>query len=178
MMKTPRRRWWGAHLGWCGLLLLLPSGLGCGPGTGQVSGDVLFNGKPVPGGTVTFQPADNRYNTVSAQIDENGHYQATVPAGDALIAVDNRALQEAAAPGAGTTSAPPPKAVIGPPAGAMEKAMEGKGAPGGQRGPMAGSQKPPGKYVPIPKKYYNTATSDLKYTVQRGAQQHPIELTK
>jgi hypothetical protein len=39
-------------------------------------------------------------------------------------------------------------------------------------------QKIPGKYVAIPKKYYDIKTSGLQFTVQRGDQKHDIELSK
>ena len=40
------------------------------------------------------------------------------------------------------------------------------------------SSQAPGKYVAIPRKYYDISTSGLKFTVTRGDQTHDIELTK
>ena len=76
-----------------GLVLLLPLVVGCGPGQGNVSGRVLFNGAPLPGGRVTFRPADPRQNSVSAEIDRQGNYQAVLPAGEVKVCVDNRELE-------------------------------------------------------------------------------------
>jgi hypothetical protein len=46
---------------------------GCGAGEGKVSGRVLFDGKPLPAGRVTFRPADSRMNSVSVELDEQGN---------------------------------------------------------------------------------------------------------
>jgi hypothetical protein len=172
------------QVGWLGLLcLLLPALAGCGPGQGSISGQVLYKGKPLPGGTVWFQPVDTKYSPVLAQIDENGNYQAKVPAGEVQISVNNSALKgEAHAPigvGGGPTETPtgsgikrgPPKGVaLGPPKDAMKEAMKSKAVP------EVKVEKPPGTYVPIPEKYYKTETSGLKVTVQKGLQTHNIEL--
>src|SRR6516225_9304426 len=71
-----------------GIVLILALAAGCG-GRGTVSGQVLYKGKPVPGGWVTFRPVDASANTVNARIDQNGHYEATLPTGEVKIAVDN-----------------------------------------------------------------------------------------
>jgi len=76
-----------------GLLVALVGVLGCGGGEGTVSGKVLYRGNPVPGGMVTFRPADNSKNTVTAVLDPQGNYQAKLPAGEVRIAVDNRELK-------------------------------------------------------------------------------------
>src|SRR5262245_36617726 len=74
-------------------LFLLPMTLtGCGQPKGKVSGQVLFQGKPLPGGIVKFRPVNSALNPVTAQIDENGKYEAAVPAGECKISVDNRGL--------------------------------------------------------------------------------------
>ena len=65
---------------WLGLAAAAGVLAGCGPGKGRVSGQVLFNGKPLPGGWVTFQPAVRGHNPVSAEIDRDGNYSAVLPA--------------------------------------------------------------------------------------------------
>src|SRR5437660_6700826 len=84
--------------GWAGLVsrsgrlrLLLMLG-GCGPGEGKVSGRVLFNGQPLPGGLVTFVPAAAPSHAV-ATLDEHGNYEVVIPAGEVQVCVDNRQLQ-------------------------------------------------------------------------------------
>jgi hypothetical protein len=59
---------------------------GCERGRGDVSGTVTLNGKPLPGGMVTFV-ADNG-QAEAARIGEDGKYTiSNVPAGPARITV-------------------------------------------------------------------------------------------
>jgi hypothetical protein len=168
-------------VGRLGLLLLLFSAVtGCGWEKGKVSGQVLFQGKPLPGGVVTFRPVDTSLNPVTAVINQDGNYEATVPAGECKISVDNRALEGPGARSVGAGGAPevgggrrggPPKGVaVGPPKGAIEEATKDKKMPG------VSSEKPAGTYVPIPKPYYDPETSGLSLTVKAGSQTHNIEL--
>ena len=179
----------------CGLVLLLAVlPLGCSR-RGTVSGQVLFNGKPLPGGTVKFNPVDTRYNPATATIDESGNYQVTVPVGEARISVDNRALKhedagpigiappptekegKAARRGPGGPpgsrgEGPPPGVTVTPPRNMMQEKMKERGIP------ATTGTKPAGTYMAIPDKYYSPETSGLQFTVQGGAQTFNIELTK
>ena len=59
---------------------------GCKPRTGNVSGTVKFEGKPLPGGTITF--FDEKNGAFSSAIETDGSYSVTgVRAGRARIAV-------------------------------------------------------------------------------------------
>jgi hypothetical protein len=58
----------------------------------EVSGRVLYNGKPLPGGRVTFVTADGFAST--AVIDETGNYTIKSRVGEVGIGVDNRMLRE------------------------------------------------------------------------------------
>jgi hypothetical protein len=146
-------------------LLLLTLAAGCGPREGHLSGQVLYKNKPVPGGFVTFRPADNRANTVSVPIDENGHYSATVPAGEAKVAVDNRNLEPQ----------PRERPSTGLPPGI--KLPPGFKAPTGPAAaPESAPEKASGRYVALPDKYYDADKSGLKVTVKGGAQDQNIEL--
>jgi hypothetical protein len=59
---------------------------GCERGRGDVSGTVTLNGKPLPGGMVTFVPDNGRAE--AARIGEDGKYTITnIPAGPARITV-------------------------------------------------------------------------------------------
>src|SRR4051812_12307969 len=89
-----------------GLFLLLLVA-GCGPGRGKVSGQVTFGGAPLPGGRVTFQPADPRQNAVSVDLDEQGRYAADLPAGDVAVSIDNRELEPRAAQSGLPANLPP-----------------------------------------------------------------------
>lgn len=50
-----------------------------------VTGKVALDGKPVPGGTITFTSKDGK-TSVSAEIKE-GDYKATVPAGEYAVGI-------------------------------------------------------------------------------------------
>ena len=162
----------GIGCAWCDLarrggpLLLLAALVGCGSGTGTVSGRVLVGKakEPLPGGLVTFAPVDSKHNVVTAEIDEQGHYEATVPAGEVRISVDNRSLMPPAA-------SPPPSL---PPELLKLKKLP---PPTKVEAPApAGGVKASGRYRKIPEKYYRTDQSGLTFTVTGGAQKHDIEL--
>jgi hypothetical protein len=70
-------------IGALAMALLLP---GCGPGIGDVSGVVKFQGKPLEGGTITFY--DEQNGVRSSAINADGAYAVTkVATGAAKIAV-------------------------------------------------------------------------------------------
>ena len=77
-----------AVIGWS----IMTSGCG-GPAVGHVNGQVLFDGKPLPGGRVMFRPSDPAANAVSADLDDQGRFSVTLPCGDVQISVDNRELR-------------------------------------------------------------------------------------
>jgi hypothetical protein len=144
-------------------LLSLFAFVGCGGSgaQGKLTGKVLYNGKPVTGGSVIFRPASASENTVTAPILPDGNYTATVPAGVVKIAVDNRALQP---PEATAKKEPPPK---------LPKITNpGTDTPD----PRVNPQKPAGTYIKLPDKYHDVATSGLSYTVKSGAQNYDINL--
>jgi hypothetical protein len=151
-----------------GVLLVAALAAGCG-GQVKVSGRVLYDGQPLPGGWVTFRPADSRQNAVSAQIDPQGKYEAVLPAGDVEACVDNRDLEPAPPGGAPTM---PPE---------LLKAIQNAG---GQL-PSTPTDAPPkerpaqaGTYVQIPDRYYTVENSGLKFTVSSASKDHDIVLTK
>ena len=151
----------------CAALSLLVPLAGCGRGRGTVSGVVLFQNKPLPGGLLTFRPSNPGENPVTVPISPEGRYEATLPTGDVLIGVDNRELLPPQKGGGPPPSLPsgiklPPLKVepASGPAGAKEKEPR-KGA---------------GQYVPIPDKYYSTDTSGLRYKVGKGNQSYDIPL--
>jgi hypothetical protein len=163
---------WPRLVGRLGLMLLFPLALGCGPATGKVSGTVLLNGKPLPGGRVTFRPADPKRNSVFADLDEQGHYEAVLPAGEVQVSVDNRELEPREAA---------PRTQFLPEGLSPEVRKQLRGAAPPSQAPPEKSpnapEKMPGKYVPIPDKYYTIEKSGLKFTVRSGDQKQDIELT-
>src|SRR5271169_2074646 len=76
-------------------LALLGTATGCGgPGNGSVSGRVLLDGVPLPGGTVMFYSVGSPTDRAMAELDEAGTYSIKkLPAGEVMVCVDNRALE-------------------------------------------------------------------------------------
>jgi hypothetical protein len=145
----------------CGCLLLglLTGTTGCKKGLHsttheEVSGKVLFKGKPLPGGRVTFAAIEGGFAS-TRPIDENGDYKINAPIGNVLISVENRMFQ----PGGGARRGDPKHNLKRPDAQGVEEEMKGR------------------RYVPIPERYTNCDTSGLTYTVKPGAQTHDIELS-
>jgi hypothetical protein len=131
----------------------------------EVSGTVLFDNKPLPGGQISFVTVKGGF-AASGKIDENGHYEIKAPIGEVTITVNNTALQ-------GSSQQPQSK-------------IKGKGSGGGAPPPkelphpkeVAGEvQAVKGKWVSIPSRYANADTSDLKYTVTPGPQTHDVNLS-
>jgi hypothetical protein len=147
----------------CGLLTLIG---GCGKSAksaehAEVTGKVLFQGKPLPGGQVKFVAVNGGFAS-SGIIDENGNYQINAPVGEVAIAVDNSMFEP---PGGGG------KAAKGAAAGNAPKKMEHPTRPDSE------PEKPiKGRWVSIPFSYYDPQQSGLKYTVKPGSQTHDIEL--
>ena len=121
----------------------------------EVTGRVLYEGNPLPGGVVNFVTIKGAFANTGI-IDENGNYQIKSPVGEVQIGVSNKMLER---------EAPKPKE------DAVKSARQEKGG-GGGRAPLV-----KGRFVNIPPKYYDAATSGLKYTVKLGAQTHDIELS-
>src|SRR6266404_4758485 len=68
-----------------GLLLPLMAMVGCAPSQVRLSGQVMFEGVPLPGGLVTFRPVDPAQNSVAAEIAGQGNYEVTLPVGEVLV---------------------------------------------------------------------------------------------
>ncbi|HVK11264.1 MAG TPA: hypothetical protein VM597_21015 [Gemmataceae bacterium] len=150
---------------------------GCGPGTGKVSGKVSYLGKPVPAGRITFRPADPRQNAVSAELDAEGNFPAvTLPTGEVTVSIDNREFEPTPPMG------PSVPANIPLPPEVARKLGQKATAPAPQVDPNTTADPPPtarprGKYLKIPEKYYDAASSGLKFEVTGGDQTKNFELT-
>jgi len=128
----------------------------------EVSGKVTYKGKPLPGGRITF--ISPKGHTGSSVISPQGEYKLKAPIGDVQISVDNRMLNR------------------DDPSSLSSREKEGYLSRGRLKKPSAGGQQPPqqeitGTYVPLPKKYVDSSTSGLKYTVESGSQTHDVELS-
>jgi hypothetical protein len=120
----------------------------------EVSGKVLFQNQPLPGGRITFVSKDSPQFSGSGNIDANGQYKVDAPVGETKVSVDNQ--------------------MLAPSGGAVGKGGKGPGPPTAMPGlKRPGSEAPlseKGRYVPIPAKYANPDESGLTYTVKKGAQ--------
>jgi hypothetical protein len=158
-----------------GFILILPLLAGCSQKTGKVSGQVTYKGRPVPGGWVTFRPADGRHNSQTVQLKEDGTFDGVeLPAGEVLVSIDNRELE----PRPTVFGGVPPGVPLAPDV----RAKLGGKAPAppvpADAEPKTGEdvRRPSGRYVPIPEKYYAAETSGLKITVKGGDQTETLEL--
>jgi hypothetical protein len=123
--------------------------------TAEVSGTVKFQNQPLPGGMIQFVAA-NGESTGSGTIEENGTYKVSAPVGDCKITVDNSTLNKQ--PTRRGPQAPATKPMLKRPGSEAPKTSLGR-------------------YVPIPQKYQAADTTDLTYTVKKGAAQtHDVEL--
>jgi hypothetical protein len=171
------------------MLLLLCAG--CGARGGHVSGKVLMkDGKPLPGGTITFYSDEGSGNPISGAIHEDGTYDVRgVPLGRVKVTVSNLDLKQGAHAPAGVAAqdkgnkrpnmadmqknpkgGPPAGIQVGPPKEAMAKMSE--------RPPdtVGAAAEKVGTYVPIDGKFVDPGSSPLTCDVQRGDQTKDFNL--
>jgi hypothetical protein len=142
-----------------GLLALLSLWCaGCGNATGEVSGKVSYQGKPLNGGTITFVP-EKGGGAFNSPISEQGTYIVTkVPTGPAKVAVRS--------PGRSSRDAAKLK---------KELARLPKDAPPEVRAEME-RQAAAKDFGQVPDSYGDYEKSGLTCTVKGGPQEHNIEL--
>ncbi|MFL5241216.1 MAG: carboxypeptidase-like regulatory domain-containing protein [Gemmataceae bacterium] len=140
---------------------LVAMGCGAGAKTVNVSGKVTYQGKPLPGGKITFYPKEGgKLNPASADIQEDGTYACNdAPSGDVKVTVSNEHLNE-------KPSADP--RTRGPMGGNPAMQMQ----PPKDKAPPTKTEnsdlKKVGKYIQIPDKYKNADKSGLTYTIKNG----------
>jgi hypothetical protein len=174
----------------CGILLVA----GCG-GNGVVSGKVLYQGKAVRGGMVSFIPEGG--GVMSSPIEEDGSYTVRgVPPGAVKIIVETDSVRPRSAVQGGSkqggAKGQPPKmtqdkmkkfgeggAKSQPPKMKQDKMKqfgEAEEAKVIQKRLAAEEAEKERRYVQIPPQYSDPAKTDLSYVVTRGKQQHDIDL--
>jgi hypothetical protein len=141
------------------LLLCGCGGSGIGS-QGTVSGKVIYRGKPLPGGQVTF--LTSKGYTFSGDIDPEGNFKVKAAVGEAKVAVDNQMLMRSNEPPLPDLRHPPG---VTPPPGAK---MDDK---------KSSAPTITGTYVPIPEKYRSPDSSGLTCIVKSGSQTFDIELS-
>jgi hypothetical protein len=122
---------------------------GCGAPTGNVSGMVTYDDRPVTSGTVMAVGKDGvpRYGDIAA----TGDYKIEgLPRGKIIWAV----------------TSPDPNATIVP-----------RPLPDQASVAAAATPKPHGAWFPIPDRYAITSLSDLRYELESNSQQYDIKLT-
>jgi len=80
-----------------GLIVLLAATVGCGDGRPKrvaVSGQVLIDGDPIPGGSIRFVPEGDR--PAAAEIDEQGHFTLRCYDGEDGAVIGTHRVQVAA----------------------------------------------------------------------------------
>jgi hypothetical protein len=140
-------------------VVILSFGCGKDPHTteyGEVSGKVIFQGKPLPGGDVSFIAVKGAFAS-SGPIEEDGSYKIKAPLGEVQIGVNNRKLAPR-----DPTRGPPKERLRATPRGMIK----------------VDDQPKKGRYVPLPAAVADPATSGLRYTVKPGSQTYDIELSK
>lgn len=138
------------------VLFFTGSLVGCSPRTGEVSGEVIYKGKPVPGGFVTFRPADESQNTTTYTLERDGKFTMELPVGDVRVCIDNREFEPL------PPTLPPNLPGVNLPADALKSIGE--------------PAKVSDRWVKFPSKYYELESSDIKFTVTGGPQIFNIEL--
>ena len=135
-------------------LIVVVACAGCGPPrpkfeVAEVSGKVMYKGKPLPGGRVTFT-SDLGGLSDGANLDKDGNYKVMAPVGAVHVTVDNRSLQARRGPEGPRLSRP------------------GSELPDDKKGQF---------YVRIPDKYYDPTKTDLTFTVVAGPEPQNFEIT-
>jgi hypothetical protein len=141
----------------CGILLAE----GCGSGKGIVSGKVLYQGKPVPGGTVSFN--SDKGGVFFSPIEEDGSYTIRgIPTGPAKIAVETESFR------------PPLSAPLQRGGGSVSPEFLKQNLE--KMNPQMADPQRAKRYVPIPQQYRDPDKSNLTYEVKSGKQQHDLDL--
>jgi hypothetical protein len=159
-----------------GLLLIFAAVAGCGgQRQGKVIGQVTYEGNALPGGSILFRPADARKNAVTVALDEQGHFEAVLPAGEVQVSIDNRELepQPQEPPGGGI-----PPAILANLSPEAKKALNAEKAEKAKTKRREAAPKGSSRYVRIPDRYYDVSKSNLKFIVEGGDQEKNFELTK
>jgi hypothetical protein len=162
------------RLGRCALLLGAGLAGGCGPTMVKVSGRVLFDGKPVPAGTVSFRSEDRRVGTITRPIGAQGEYEVVLPVGLVRVCVNN--LQNRPRDSRPQVPAELLQAMKGDAPRLVGGGNGSKPSPSGTSSPHV-PPADPSKYVDLPLKYSNADTSNLAFRVEKDGQSQDIVMT-
>jgi hypothetical protein len=150
------------------LFVLLITGCSSSSNPSRISGKVTYKDKLVTGGTITFLHKDG--GTFTYRIGADGTYSGSeLPIGEMTVTVETESVNPS--PPAMKGSYAQGKDQQGGDPNDYKKMMQQKGAV-----PEDGG-KPKGEYVPIPLKYADPKTSDLRVTLTGGKNKKDFELT-
>jgi hypothetical protein len=154
----------------CRLLLTLPlflvvvSGCKTSRTPAKVSGKVTYKGEPVPAGSITFHPKEGG-GTYPYTLNPDGTYSGSdLPTGEMVVTVET----ESANPKAHSLEYGGGKGKGAGPNEYMKKMKE--------RGMVPEGPANKGTYVPIPKKYADPKTSDLRADLKKGNNPNDFDL--
>jgi len=121
---------------------------GCGakaPTAGTVKGTITYKGTPVNGPALLLYPQSG--NMLTIPVTQEGTFEiASIPEGEYVVVVQ---------PSAGNSGVPSTKGMDPAKAAEMQSKIDAMKSP---------------PTIPIPKKYLQQSTSDLKITVSKGPQ--------
>ena len=145
------------------VMIFLGVSLGCTPPTGKVSGEVTYQGKPVPGGAVQFlvlRKRDQQQPAGSVELDRDGKFQMELPVGEIWVGIDNREFE------------PTPELMAAvPPGGDLPSEVQ-KTLSEAPKAPARVSE----RWVQLPEKCYLPETSGLSFKVVKGEQSVQIDI--
>jgi translation initiation factor IF-1 len=134
-------------------LVFVVFAIGCGRGTGEVSGVVNFKKQPLPGGKIQFMASDGK--AYSADISGAGAYAVTLPTGDVKVIVSYVDEKKAKA--------------------AFQEFQANKEKVSGRAKPLL---PPSGSFSLIPERYADWNKSGLSATITSGPNTHNFDLTE
>ncbi|MFZ4081499.1 MAG: hypothetical protein ACOYKN_09740 [Pirellula sp.] len=148
---------------WLALVASLCLIVGCQPPRGTVEGEVLYDGKPLPGGMLSFVaigPKEKLTVEGSSELGRDGKFKIDLPVGEVMVGVDNREFE--------------PMPATGP------AKLPGENLPEDVRKSLSASTKAASRvsdrWVQLPERYYLPETSKIKIKVSKGEQRIQIEL--
>lgn len=160
------------------LALLVPVVIGCGSSKGKVNGEVTLDGKPLPGGTITFHPSKG--NPVGGEITDGKFSVTGVPTGTAKVTVATAYMkQEAEALGMANQNTGMSMGRNAPPGAAMPPEAKAALEKEKQRSQESASKAKElrARYREIPEKYTQPDTSGLSTQIKSGVNNFEVQLS-
>ena len=159
-MKETRRSTAWRRLRACLVPLLLLPVAACGKGKASVSGTVEFEGKPMPGGYVHFEPEEGGAGGTASIDPETGKYSIDkLPVGTMKVSIQ----PVGGGTGAGRGGPPKDNKFTVPGVG---KVKDAKGPPDPKGFDLSASKSKP---VPVAQEYQDVKTSGIAVELKKGS---------